>query len=893
VGVRRLQLTSPATPVSGVVADGWTPFVNAPGGEPFFGQGTGVSGYAQTIAGSEPYTAGIFQRVSGLTVGQEYRAGVDAYPLPGQGNVTKRICVDPLGGIDPFGTFVAWSSAYTTDTWMHLTTTFTAYSNSATIFLKVDQGEGGGPVTIYFDNAYLSPVHDQYSIYLPLLPKSYPLPTATPTPTHTPTPTLTHTPTHTPVDTMTPTPTATPTITLSPTPTATGTGGNPLPYWDERLNALNVTVENDPGKRYQLFAAFITFYGSWDNVPEWARQWQDDTLGGDTHAYGLCLDVDGNIVESKLFELSWAGGEAPSFAEPSGWANAFIGGPGSTYYPDQGQSGPFSWRPRNGNKLVGIGLPYNLHYSFFGVWQEVVPGTGTPTPTQTLVGPTGTPTLTPTVTPTLVVSETPTATPTVTGTGGDPLPYWDERLNALNVTVENDPGKTYQLFAAFITIDGSWDNIPEWARVYDTPDFPERGGDHNVFGRCLDAGGQVLGEKWFELTWPDGADYRQPEQHSGWANIPIFGGAYYPDQGQSGPYSWNPFGGNKLQGIGLPYNLHYSFFGVWQEVVPGTGTPTPTQTSVGQTGTPTLTPTVTPTLVVSETPTATPTGSGTPAWQYQADGMIVGEPDCSQTSLGGTITNESSSPLAGVRVKAWSPEWGARISDPSDASGHWEIHIADAPYSAHWQLAVVNGAGQIISPIAGLMYVPQMGGETPGIPTSSNCTDGHQKLTVNWKARSSWNDFVAASTRFLSCEENHMNHNIYLWAVDREGNGLNDLWIRFYLPDQYTDMKTGHDPYKPAGFLDFTMFAHEERRVEVRDYVSDLVEGLSNTTPPIIDSCTGNAWGHYSYHVVLQASRELTLMEKLRVLPVRIKLPHSEDAHPTPTREGVATPDFT
>ena len=561
---------SPATPVSGVVADGWTPFVNAAGQEPTLGQGPGVGGYAQSIAGSEPYTAGIFQRVTGLTMGQEYRAGVDVYPLPDQDDVTKRIGVNPLGGIDPFGTFVAWSSAYTTDTWMHLTTTFTAYSDSATIFLKVDQGEGGGPAIVYFDNAYLSPVYDQYSIYLPLLPKSYPLPTATPTSSHTPTPTPTHTPTLTPISTMTPTPTATPTTTLSPTPTATGTGGDPIPFWDERLDALNVTVENDPSKTYQLFTAFITIDGSWDDIPEWARVYDTPDFperGGDHNAFGRCLDAGGQVLGEKPFELLWPDGADYRQPEASGWANIPIWATHPSWDPAKGP-GPYSWNPFSGNKLQGIGLPYNHHYSFFGVWQETgaMATTPTTTPTHTATptptGSGGTATESPTPTVTTVSPPTTTAT----ATREQPSPFWDERLSALNVTVELAPDRQFQLYAAFLTINGSWEGVPEWAEAYNTPDFPKRNETQSVFGLCLDAGDQIIYDQSFVLAWPGDQTVRLPEA-SGWANVPIFA-SYQPGLGEAGPYTWNPTEGNKLLGLGLPCGDSYSFFGVWKRVPP-------------------------------------------------------------------------------------------------------------------------------------------------------------------------------------------------------------------------------------------------------------------------------------------------------------------------------------
>lgn len=162
----------------------------------------------------------------------------------------------------------------------------------------------------------------------------------------------------------------------------------------------------------------------------------------------------------------------------------------------------------------------------------------------------------PTVVPTATVQ--PTATP-------EPWTLeWDSRLDNLNVSIDwsEMQARRYWPAAVWITVDGNWDDVPAWAKRY-LVDFPEAGGDHNVFGRCLDQYGAAL-DKTFVLSWPDGADGRTPET-SGWANVPIYGGAYYPNQGQVGPYSWEALNGLPVRGIGMPYNQHVSFFVVWQE----------------------------------------------------------------------------------------------------------------------------------------------------------------------------------------------------------------------------------------------------------------------------------------------------------------------------------------
>ena len=157
----------------------------------------------------------------------------------------------------------------------------------------------------------------------------------------------------------------------------------------------------------------------------------------------------------------------------------------------------------------------------------------------------------------------PTATPVV------PTPLaWDvkldARLDALNVSIDWTGKETqrYWPIAVWMTYDGNWGDVPDWAKPYLT-NFPEAGGDHNVFGRCLDQYGNAL-DKTFLLTWPDGAAGRTPED-SGWANAPIYGGAYYPDAGEVGAYTWEALNGLPVTGIGMPYARHTSYFIVWQE----------------------------------------------------------------------------------------------------------------------------------------------------------------------------------------------------------------------------------------------------------------------------------------------------------------------------------------
>lgn len=176
--------------------------------------------------------------------------------------------------------------------------------------------------------------------------------------------------------------------------------------------------------------------------------------------------------------------------------------------------------------------------------------------------------------------ETPTPEPTAT-----PMPApdieWDERLDDLRVGVNSGPGYRFRLVAAWITINGDRASAPEWAQKYygDRPDspswatpgyWPECGGDHHVFGITIDEDGSVQTTKVHEMFWPDdGYDARRPEG-SGWANLPLWptSPAWSPSTMGPGPYSFAPKNGELLFGLGLPDNLHVSYHGVWEEIVP-------------------------------------------------------------------------------------------------------------------------------------------------------------------------------------------------------------------------------------------------------------------------------------------------------------------------------------
>ena len=139
----------------------------------------------------------------------------------------------------------------------------------------------------------------------------------------------------------------------------------------------------------------------------------------------------------------------------------------------------------------------------------------------------------------------------------DVPPLWDSRLTALGLSREKRDGK-YRLHAAWMTANGSWDDAPTWARQWQKDTL---GGDHHAFGRVEDSRGTAITET-FGLVWPGGGDTRTPES-DGWANIPMAGQNWNPDNGP-GPYTWFAYSGDKLHGLGMPNNHHVSFFAVWR-----------------------------------------------------------------------------------------------------------------------------------------------------------------------------------------------------------------------------------------------------------------------------------------------------------------------------------------
>lgn len=148
---------------------------------------------------------------------------------------------------------------------------------------------------------------------------------------------------------------------------------------------------------YMVKDIFTTRNGSWEpvalpgSVPQWAR---DDYLkahnaldafeeaGGDHHLFAAVIGLDGKLVRqqeivfwsdgfARLGDQAYNGYVRRYTRQRSGWAN-IITGPGSSYVPARGESGPWCWAPAGAAEVVcGGGMPANHHISFFVVWQAV------------------------------------------------------------------------------------------------------------------------------------------------------------------------------------------------------------------------------------------------------------------------------------------------------------------------------------------------------------------------------------------------------------------------------------------------------------------------------------------------------------------------------------------
>jgi LysM repeat protein len=130
--------------------------------------------------------------------------------------------------------------------------------------------------------------------------------------------------------------------------------------FDPRLGALNVRVERvtvSAGAKY------------WRLVK---AEYQDPTQSdGNHHIYFSLIDANGKPVAFQRVAQGWAAGHEDAFTDESGRTTIAMW---ASYAPDRGEVGPYSaWVDGlPSDRVVGLGLPSNLHVNFRLTWQRLV-----------------------------------------------------------------------------------------------------------------------------------------------------------------------------------------------------------------------------------------------------------------------------------------------------------------------------------------------------------------------------------------------------------------------------------------------------------------------------------------------------------------------------------------
>lgn len=169
--------------------------------------------------------------------------------------------------------------------------------------------------------------------------------------------------------------------------------------WATRFKLSVVRCEDRPDQPtgeivYRVKDIFTTRDGSWDptdkpgSVTAWARECYlrplgapdyFDDAGGDHHLFARTLDIDGKPIKQEGLVRCWSDGlqklgdgnyngyVCMTPKEKSGWANVVMF---NHYNPDRDECGPWCWCPDGAaDVVVGGGMPFNWHVSFFVVWQ--------------------------------------------------------------------------------------------------------------------------------------------------------------------------------------------------------------------------------------------------------------------------------------------------------------------------------------------------------------------------------------------------------------------------------------------------------------------------------------------------------------------------------------------
>jgi len=136
-----------------------------------------------------------------------------------------------------------------------------------------------------------------------------------------------------------------------------------IPRIDDRCLELGLfvspPVETDR-LHWELSYLWLTENGNWDDVPAWAKPFQNDNLGGDRHVYTLGFRLDGMTAkEADLFVLGWPDGlhKFSPKEEHECWGNVPIN---AGFDWGAADTGPYyaQMNAISSSIVRGIGLPY-------------------------------------------------------------------------------------------------------------------------------------------------------------------------------------------------------------------------------------------------------------------------------------------------------------------------------------------------------------------------------------------------------------------------------------------------------------------------------------------------------------------------------------------------------
>jgi hypothetical protein len=132
-----------------------------PGGDPY--ELEGPNGSAQNMWSAYEFDAGIYQRVTGLTIGTVYAFDVPfvtfwrgpGYP-DSDGIMKKRVGIDPTGGTDPTSPDVIWSEVDSDDKkWVYMDLAARAEAEAMTFFVRIEAPDNHSFNHVDLDMVYI------------------------------------------------------------------------------------------------------------------------------------------------------------------------------------------------------------------------------------------------------------------------------------------------------------------------------------------------------------------------------------------------------------------------------------------------------------------------------------------------------------------------------------------------------------------------------------------------------------------------------------------------------------------------------------------------------------------------------------------------------------------